>query len=75
MNKFSLYFSCVFMAAMLFSSCGKSVSNPCDCINNSLKKGESNYDENFDKECEEHKSVMSYNEYLKYLDNDCVIDY
>ena len=61
--------------SLILSSCGKSVDNPCDCINNELNEGEPGYDKEFAKECEEHKSNMSYNEYLNYLDDDCVIDY
>lgn len=62
-------------SSLILFSCGKSVKNPCDCINNELKKDEPEYDKEFGKECDEHKDNMSYNEYLNYLDDDCVIDY
>ena len=75
MKKYLKTLIILLFSSVALSSCGKSVDNPCDCINNELKKGEPGYDKEFAKECDEHKSNMSYNEYLNYLDDDCVLDY
>ncbi len=63
----NLIFGVGILVVSLFSSCGPSASDPCDCFNNALKKGQKDFNQALDKECEEYESKLSYQEKLDRL--------
>lgn len=60
-------FVIIFFALAILVGCGPSASDPCDCFNNALKEGDSDFDAQLAKDCKEIESNLSHEEYLDRL--------
>ena len=51
MKKLMSIFLAIMITSGILVGCGPSASDPCDCFNNALKEGDSNFDAQLAKDC------------------------